>query len=510
MQRRGEDEQQRQAEFDKAVGKAKLFWRIAQADAALAPRVKQGRDEMGKAREVYSKLMAAARDDSISRPEGWFAKRVEQDFGKIRQDIDAAVAAMSGATFDWSADLQSAAKAAGTAMDGFAQAAAGQKWDTPSDAEASLKAIDDVTNALSEKLDDVGSLFTEVPLRLALDHARVAKEIALDKVQVLEAEWIKPIVAQANTQAEGLSGQEEWYKSLALYSSLADLYQDNKEYKDAVRRVSRHARVMALYGPPEKPELKAASQPSSEPFKSATGGGDDLLPSAVPPNVKWKEYVAQVDVDMIKRAISEMEGNYVETVDYRKVLNGGLQAVHVLVTTPKLAVTFPSLGDPKALAEFLQRLDGLIQANQQRDAVQSIHLGLALDSLLAANRQTLQLPAEVIDVEFTDGLMDQLDEFSSMIWPSDWPDFKKRTVGTFSGVGIQIEMDNRLLRVVSPLEGTPAYEKGIQAGDYIVGIDGHSAENIDIDEAVRQITGQENTLVTLTIKRPGRESTFPT
>jgi carboxyl-terminal processing protease len=80
-------------------------------------------------------------------------------------------------------------------------------------------------------------------------------------------------------------------------------------------------------------------------------------------------------------------------------------------------------------------------------------------------------------------------------------EFNKSTQGEFSGVGIQIQLDDDgSLKVVSPLEDTPAYRSGVKAGDIITRINGKSAHGITINQAVKTITGVEGTNVTLTIR----------
>jgi carboxyl-terminal processing protease len=90
-----------------------------------------------------------------------------------------------------------------------------------------------------------------------------------------------------------------------------------------------------------------------------------------------------------------------------------------------------------------------------------------------------------------------------MIWPSDLEEFNKTTQGEFSGVGIQIQSDkDGSLKVVSPLEDSPAYRAGIKAGDLITHIDGKNAKGITLNQAVKKITGIKGTMVTLTVKSP--------
>src|SRR5207249_11330063 len=109
-----------------------------------------------------------------------------------------------------------------------------------------------------------------------------------------------------------------------------------------------------------------------------------------------------------------------------------------------------------------------------------------------------------------------LDDFTTMIWPSEVAEFNKHTKGSFAGVGIQITRDVKeegatgnsgFIRVETPLEDTPAFEAGISPGDVIMAVDGKTTKNIDLNDAVRMITGPINSSVTLTIKRPPAEGT---
>ncbi|MBW1990978.1 MAG: S41 family peptidase [Deltaproteobacteria bacterium] len=101
------------------------------------------------------------------------------------------------------------------------------------------------------------------------------------------------------------------------------------------------------------------------------------------------------------------------------------------------------------------------------------------------------------------GALSTLDPHSSFLTPEDFRELQIETKGRFSGIGIEITLRNRILTVVSPIEGTPAFRAGLQAGDQIIKINGKPTRHISLTEAVRLIRGPKGTKVTLTINREG-------
>lgn len=99
------------------------------------------------------------------------------------------------------------------------------------------------------------------------------------------------------------------------------------------------------------------------------------------------------------------------------------------------------------------------------------------------------------------GMVGSLDANSSFMAPEEFKEFQIETKGSFSGIGIEITLKDNLLIVLSPIEGTPAYRAGLQAGDRIIKIDGQSTKNMSLTDAVRKIRGAKGSTVTLTIMR---------
>jgi carboxyl-terminal processing protease len=105
------------------------------------------------------------------------------------------------------------------------------------------------------------------------------------------------------------------------------------------------------------------------------------------------------------------------------------------------------------------------------------------------------------------GMLQSLDPHSTYYSEAEWKQFQSTFEGSFTGIGIQVEVDakSKRLKVLAPLIGTPAYEAGVLAGDLILEVDGESTEGITQDKAVELLQGRPGTSVTLNVLHPGSE-----
>lgn len=104
-----------------------------------------------------------------------------------------------------------------------------------------------------------------------------------------------------------------------------------------------------------------------------------------------------------------------------------------------------------------------------------------------------------------DGMLSSLDAHSSFLEPDEYKELRTETTGEFGGVGIKLTLQDKLLTVISPLEGTPADKAGILPGDKIIKIDDEPAKNFILDDAVKRLRGAPGTKVKLTIMREGED-----
>lgn len=111
------------------------------------------------------------------------------------------------------------------------------------------------------------------------------------------------------------------------------------------------------------------------------------------------------------------------------------------------------------------------------------------------------VPAEEIIQNAINGILSGLDPHSSFLTPEDFSDLRRSTSGQFGGLGIEVQMEDGMVKVVSPIDDTPAYRAGVQAGDLISHLDGESVQDMNLTQAVEIMRGEPGTSIRLTILR---------
>jgi carboxyl-terminal processing protease len=103
------------------------------------------------------------------------------------------------------------------------------------------------------------------------------------------------------------------------------------------------------------------------------------------------------------------------------------------------------------------------------------------------------------------GMLTSLDPHSNYLNTKNFDDMKVQTRGEFGGLGIEVSMENGLVKVISPIDDTPAARAGLKPGDLITQLDGHPVQGMTLPQAVEKMRGPINSDVDLTIRRKGRE-----
>jgi carboxyl-terminal processing protease len=312
---------------------------------------------------------------------------------------------------------------------------------------------------------------------LALSFAGQAAAYTADQQEFARSQLMQELRPKALAAAEQYARNEQWMKALSFYLTLARIDEADEEIRSLRERAGRHARLELVYENAEDVERR----------------------------------IKDVDAELLYRALRLINESYYDEPDFKKMAEGGLDNLVALCHTTKLydgpdaAGDFDGVADPMAREYFLGRLEAERQTLKSRVAYTHQDVIALFNRIEQENRKSISLPTGILVVEFTEGVVEQLDDFTSIVWPADSSEFDKMMVGNFVGVGIQLGIDelSGRLKVVTPLENSPALKAGIRPGDLIIAVDGVSTKNWTTDKAVREITGEEGTQVTLTMHRAG-------
>ncbi len=316
-----------------------------------------------------------------------------------------------------------------------------------------------------------------------------------DKPAVLADPTVKKLEDRALTLAKEHEAAGRWLESHGLYTRLHLLHESEGTYKPDLKRLSARLLMMRTYVPAALHEARS---------RQRVAEGDEPLPPFNAIGEEWQTRLSGIDEQMVRQVMMNAAVNHVERVPLRTMLEGSLRNLRTMVTTSDLSQAFPGIGDAAKRDEFVKKLDELQAGlDEKADGYSLLRL---LNTLKKSNEETIGLPIEALLHEFANGATSTLDDYSEVIWPDELSNFARTTTGEFSGVGIQITLDDALqLKVVTPLEGTPAARAGIRPGDIIRKIDGKDTTGVALQQAVDRITGPLGTKVVLGVERANED-----
>ncbi|MBW7904352.1 MAG: S41 family peptidase [Phycisphaerae bacterium] len=322
----------------------------------------------------------------------------------------------------------------------------------------------------AHKADDGGRVY------LALSFASQALAYAEDKAALRGEAWLGRLRSKGLALAAECEQRGKWTNAWAYYSRLSRIWPDDQQLTKMLKRAARHWRLELVYKD-----------------KHAV---DERMKGVSP-------YI-------LDRVIRAVDDNYYEKPDFVRMGDGALDQLGALCNTTKLQTVFDGVANPDLREHFLAGLERLRQKMHGDRAFGARGLMALFGDLRELNKSSVSLPQALLVVEFLEGALGELDDFTSVVWPADAADFDKRMIGNFCGVGIQLGIDESTsrLKVVTPLEDSPALEAGIRPNDLIFAVNGESTKNWTTDDAVDNITGEPGTTVTLTIYRPETKDRF--
>jgi carboxyl-terminal processing protease len=379
-------------------------------------------------------------------------------------------------------------------------------------AESVKRASRQLDRALAEA--DKGGLAISQALKFGVE----LHMLSTDKAALMREERLQSLVRKADAAARAAEAAGDWLTASELFYRLDLLLEDKATYKPDVKRETQRLSMIRMYAPKRMWELRnerrnaelaweaSHKDDEAEPADGDSGARQRERRPLPPYNPKGDSYEQKLDgisERMIQDAVIRAMDRHVERVGWGASLRSGLEAIRTMVQTADLRGSFPGLNDETARNAFVKFLDEedqkLTDAGEKAGPADLTDL---LNRLPRVNDRTVKLPRTALLHELGNGIFAALDEYSGVIWPDEIRRFNRNTQARFKGVGVQIELDPMSnIRVVTPLDGTPAQRAGIRAGDLIKKVDGDSTEGFSLDQAVDVITGPGDTMVTLTVER---------
>ena len=158
---------------------------------------------------------------------------------------------------------------------------------------------------------------------------------------------------------------------------------------------------------------------------------------------------------------------------------------------------------------------------QRRFGISLLPQAFAQDSTRAETYRLLNLFADVFErvrAEYVEpandrdlienainGMLTGLDPHSSYMNAKSFRDMQVQTRGEFGGLGIEVTQENGYIKVISPIDDTPAMRAGVKAGDLITALDGQTVQGMSLNDAVEKMRGAPNTRIVITVRREGTE-----
>ncbi|MFI4897965.1 MAG: S41 family peptidase [Phycisphaerales bacterium JB059] len=366
--------------------------------------------------------------------------------------------------------------------------------------------IEEASASLDEKLAEGEG---DIGLSKALTAAVEMQLLMNDDDAFFADPRIAPLLSRAERAARAAEARADWLIANELFFRLSSIDDANPTYKEDLDRLTKRLTMIRMYDPERLWELRNNRRlaEGEDPYPPYNRYGDD-----------FHEKLEGIDEMMIYRALQNAAIRYVERasnnrpegVTLAQMLSSGLDAVETMATTDDLYDVFTGLGNDDRRQRFLAAIADIRQSVENAPHVGTLRMRTVIDDLLEANDQTVGVLKTALLHEFGNGALEQLDDYSAIIWPDELARFRRSTQGEFIGVGIQIQLDElQNIKVVTPLEGTPAQRAGIRSDDIIKKVDGFSTIGFTLDQAVEVITGPADTKVTLTIERESEEKDEP-
>jgi len=208
-------------------------------------------------------------------------------------------------------------------------------------------------------------------------------------------------------------------------------------------------------------------------------------------------------LDVYGEVISKLESYFVESIDYSKLALFGTACLEIALTDQDFINAHLPNAKREAIETFRRKIH---QTVVQRRIVSGADLRSVVSQIaVQAQQQIGLLPAATI-YELTAGAVCMSDPYSAFLTPGEYREVLSQIEGNLIGLGVELWAEGSELQIVDVFRGSPAYEAGLQAGHYIVEVDGNSVSQAGAKKAADMLRGAEGSRVRLVISNGGDET----
>ncbi len=356
--------------------------------------------------------------------------------------------------------------------------------------------------AHNEALEEAFKLIEEGKPEDAMIKVIEAHSLAEDPDKLLTEPRVAELIKTVVDKADKAHSEDDFVESLSLYRLLDLLYEETRQYKKQYEDAATHVRVLQLYNPQLLRDLYKE--------RAKRLGNEDeleLFEDAENQDVEdWTIKLEGITTSMLGQVFAHAATRHIDKDGYVALVRGAAKSTGIMIQTEGIEAAFPDLGDKRKVEAMQTKLDEVLADLDRpgRNLNRANAMSIVAD-IMQTNLETIALPESVIVYELTQGATSELDPFSAAIWPEELKQFARTMSGKFVGIGVQIQKIDGKLTVVTPLEGTPAMKAGLKANDIIAKVEGVPTGTWTVDKAVREITGPEDSKVTLTMLRLGQD-----
>jgi len=309
-----------------------------------------------------------------------------------------------------------------------------------------------------------GGSLAAFPVARAETSAPSSPVIPREQIQAIEGD-------PGGTLARGTGheARKNWSAAVQVYRDASKKWPSRTEFRDRLRLSEMHLRLARRYG--------------DQSFRNV------LL-----------RLPREKAFELFDELIERIESHYVDAISLERGITRGYDNLEVALRDPGFA--FLAINAANATPRQVTWLREQLRFRRDRLAVADRDSARA-EVLAAADlaRQAANIAPAAVVLEFVFGACDVLDDYTAYLTPDKLDDMFAMIDGNFVGLGVELKLDEKGLRLVGVIRGGPAFEAGLRAGDRIVAVGGSPVRGLGLDEAAGRLQGTEGTIVDISVLR---------